>query len=46
LLRQSEALLAQADAALAKTPPDFATYKAKLSQARGFVQQALATVKG
>ena len=28
------------------TPPDFATYQSKLSQARGLVQQALATVKG
>jgi uncharacterized membrane protein (UPF0182 family) len=46
LLRQAEALFAQADAALAKTPPDFATYQSKLSQARGLVQQALATVKG
>ena len=46
LLRQAEALFAQADAALAKTPPDFANYQAKLSQARGLVQQALATVNG
>jgi uncharacterized membrane protein (UPF0182 family) len=46
LLRQAEALFAQADAALAKTPPDFATYQSKLAQARGLVQQALATVKG
>jgi hypothetical protein len=46
LLRQAEALFAQADAALAKTPPDFATYQSKLSQARGLVQQALATVNG
>jgi hypothetical protein len=46
LLRQAEALFAQADAALAKSPPDFATYQTKLSQARGLVQQALAAVKG
>jgi len=46
LLRQAESLFAQADAALAKSPPDFATYQSKLSQARGLVQQALATVKG
>jgi hypothetical protein len=46
LLRQAEALFAQADAALAKTPPDFATYQSKLAQARGLVQQALATVNG
>jgi uncharacterized membrane protein (UPF0182 family) len=46
LLRQAESLFAQADAALAKSPPDFATYQSKLSQARGLVQQALASVKG
>ena len=46
LLRQAEALFAQADAALAKSPPDFSTYQTKLSQARGLVQQALAAVKG
>jgi uncharacterized membrane protein (UPF0182 family) len=46
LLRQAEALFAQADAALAKSPPDFATYQTKLSQARGLVQQALTAVKG
>ena len=46
LLRQAEALFAQADAALAKSPPDFAAYQTKLSQARGLVQQALAAVKG
>jgi uncharacterized membrane protein (UPF0182 family) len=46
LLRQAESLFAQADAALAKSPPDFAMYQSKLSQARGLVQQALATVNG
>jgi uncharacterized membrane protein (UPF0182 family) len=45
LLRQAEALFAQADAALAKTPPDFVTYQQKLQQARALVQQALTAVK-
>lgn len=45
LLRQAESLFAQADAALAKTPPDFVTYQQKLQQARALVQQALAAVK-
>jgi hypothetical protein len=44
LLRQAETLFAQADAALAKSPPDFATYQTKLAQARSLVQQALAAV--
>lgn len=44
LLRQAETLFAQADAALAKLPPDFATYQTKLAQARSLVQQALAAV--
>jgi hypothetical protein len=44
LLRQAETLFAQADAALAKSPPDFATYQTKLAQARSLVQQALAVV--
>jgi len=34
LLAQAEVLFDQADAALAQTPPDFATYQSKLSQAR------------
>ena len=45
LLRQAEDLFSQADAALAKSPPDFATYQTKLAQARSLVQQALAAVK-
>ena len=45
LLQQAERLFAEADAALAKTPPDFATYQTKLSQARALVQQALAAVR-
>ena len=41
LLAQAEALFDQADAALAQTPPDFATYQLKLSQARELIRQAL-----
>ena len=41
LLAQAETLFDQADAALAQTPPDFATYQLKLSQARELVRQAL-----
>jgi uncharacterized membrane protein (UPF0182 family) len=44
LLRQAETLFAQADAALALSPPDFATYQQKLQQARALVQQALTAV--
>lgn len=45
LLQQAERLFAEADAALAKTPPDFATYQSKLQQARELVQQALTAVR-
>jgi hypothetical protein len=41
LLAQAETLFDQADAALAQTPPDFATYQVKLSQARELIRQAL-----
>ena len=41
LLAQAETLFDQADAALAQTPPDFATYQLKLSQARELIRQAL-----
>ena len=41
LLAQAETLFDQADAALAQTPPDFATYQMKLSQARELIRQAL-----
>lgn len=44
LLRQAQTLFAQADAALALSPPDFATYQQKLQQARTLVQQALSAV--
>ena len=45
LLQQAERLFIEADAALAKTPPDFAMYQSKLAQARGLVQQALTAVR-
>lgn len=45
LLQQAERLFAEADAALAKSPPDFATYQEKLAQARALVQQALNAVR-
>jgi uncharacterized membrane protein (UPF0182 family) len=45
LLQQAERLFIEADAALAKTPPDFATYQTKLAQARALVQQALSAVR-
>jgi uncharacterized membrane protein (UPF0182 family) len=41
LLAQAEVLFDQADAALAQTPPDFAAYQSKLSQARELIRQAL-----
>jgi hypothetical protein len=44
-LQQAERLFIEADAALAKTPPDFATYQTKLAQARALVQQALSAVR-
>jgi uncharacterized protein len=45
LLQQAERLFLEADAALAKSPPDFATYQTKLAQARALVQQALSAVR-
>lgn len=45
MLQQAETLFKEADAALAKSPPDFTTYQAKLAQARALVQKALAAVK-
>lgn len=45
LLQQAERLFLEADAALAKSPPDFATYQTKLAQARALVQQALTAVR-
>jgi uncharacterized membrane protein (UPF0182 family) len=45
MLQQAENLFKEADAALAKSPPDFSTYQTKLAQARALVQKALAAVK-
>ena len=45
LLASADALFSEADAALALTPPDFATYQAKQSAARELVRRALAAVK-
>lgn len=45
MLQQAENLFREADAALAKSPPDFSTYQSKLVQARALVQKALAAVK-
>lgn len=45
MLQQAERLFAEADAALAKSPPDFATYQKKLAEARALVQKAIATIK-
>jgi hypothetical protein len=45
MLQQADRLFAEADAALAKNPPDFATYQSKTLQARALVQKALAAIK-
>ena len=42
LLTRAEQLFAEADAALAKSPPDFATYQQKQAQARELLQRAVA----
>jgi len=44
LLKQAEALFTQADAALAKSPPDFSTYQQKQTQARALLQRALSAI--
>jgi uncharacterized membrane protein (UPF0182 family) len=46
LLAQADELFAEADAALAQTPPDFASYQAKQNQARELVQRALQLLNG
>ena len=45
MLQQADRLFAEADAALAKSPPDFATYQSKTQQARALVQKALTAIK-
>jgi uncharacterized membrane protein (UPF0182 family) len=44
LLAQAEELFDQADAALAGSPPDFATYQEKQAQARELIRQALGLI--
>jgi hypothetical protein len=46
LLAQADVLFSEADTALAQTPPDFATYQSKQSQARQLVQRALQLLNG
>ena len=46
LLARADALFAEADAALASSPPDFATYQSKTAQARELVRQALQEIGG
>jgi hypothetical protein len=46
LLAQAQQLFDQADAALAQSPPDFATYQSKQAQARALVERALAAING
>ena len=45
LLEQAQQLFDEADAALAKSPPDFATYSAKQEQARQLVADAIALLQ-
>ena len=44
LLAQAQQLFDQADAALAQSPPDFATYQSKQAQARALVERALEAI--
>jgi uncharacterized membrane protein (UPF0182 family) len=44
LLTQADRLFREADAALAKSPPDFATYQQKQAEARELVRRALLTL--
>jgi uncharacterized membrane protein (UPF0182 family) len=46
LLARADALFDEANSALAQNPPDFATYQAKLAQARELLRQAIALVGG
>ncbi|MFM7892745.1 MAG: UPF0182 family protein, partial [Actinomycetota bacterium] len=46
LLARADALFDEANSALAKSPPDFATYQAKLAEARELLRQAIALVGG
>ena len=44
LLRRAEILFGEADAALGKNPPDFATYQKKLAEARTLVSEAITSL--
>ena len=46
LLAQADELFTQADAALAQSPPDFATYQEKQAAARELVRRALSAMGG
>jgi uncharacterized membrane protein (UPF0182 family) len=46
LLAQADVLFDEADAALAQSPPDFATYQEKQAQARELVRLALESIAG
>jgi uncharacterized protein len=46
MLAKAETLFDEADAALAQTPPDFATYQQKLAEARALVRSAISLVAG
>ena len=46
LLQRAEDLFDQADAALAKSPPDYATYGEKQAEARDLIAQALKGLDG
>jgi len=46
LLAQADVLFDEADAALAKSPPDFATYQSKQAEARELVRLALESISG
>lgn len=46
LLAAAQRLFDEADAALAESPPDFATYQKKLAEARALVARALSAVGG
>jgi len=46
LLARADALFDEANSALAKSPPDFATYQAKLAEARELLREAITLVGG
>ncbi|MCU1393497.1 MAG: hypothetical protein JWM34_1925 [Ilumatobacteraceae bacterium] len=46
LLQQAQTLFDEADAALAQTPPDYATYGSKQSEARDLIAQAITALQG